>query len=82
MTRRDVPIPRRRQPRIKVGRAVGDPAEFYRRTARTPRLRQRVEEGLGARLEVRAAYHHDQFVLRPRAGVDWLRRSAGARAKV
>src|ERR1700674_1693420 len=75
VSRCDVPIPGRRQPRIKVGRTFGEAAEFHRRAAWYELgLRETVDIGAGARLQMRAAYHDDDFTLGARPRVNEARR--------
>src|ERR1700722_20036724 len=75
----DVPVVRRRKPRIKVGTAFGDPAELYRRAAlQHLRLRYAIDIGLGFCVKMRAAEHDDGFALRPRPDVERARAAVGS----
>src|ERR1700722_18676619 len=68
---RDIPVRGRRQPRINVGCAFGEAAEFYRRAALYEFCcRQTVDIAFGARFEMRAADHDDGFACGPRPGAD------------
>src|SRR5580704_7731735 len=71
VTGRDVPVPRRREARIKVRRTLGEATELYRR-ARLHMLGPRKAGKIGARalFHMRAADQHDEVALGTRTGMD------------